>query len=281
MTIKRIYSRNADFQLLTALRDNRTRRLREGVIWVEGVRNLNIAIERGWTVRSLLYAPDKPLSQWAQERLRNTPTQCNYQLSETLLAELSNRDEGSELLALVEMRDFTPALLPPRPAPLFALMDRPANRGNLGTLIRSCDALGVDTLVLTGHGVDLYDPETVVASMGSFFALPIVRLESAAALEEWIAALRTTYRGLQVVGTSAQVDAPLDAIDLTLPTLLFIGNEANGLSHRLTELCDRMATIPMAVSSAASSFNVACAATVFFYEAQRQRRSGSPVIGHQ
>jgi len=276
MQIRRVYSRNADFQLLASLKSNRTRRLREGILWVEGVRNINIAIDRGWRVRSMLYTPDKPLSHWAQERLRTTPTQVNYQVSEPLLAELSDRDEGSELLALVEMRDFSPALLPQKdtpekPAPLLALVDRPANRGNLGTIIRSCDALGVDALVVTGHGVDLYDPETVVATMGSFFALPTVRLESAAEVDGWIASLRAHYTNFQVVGTSAHGDAPLDAIDLTRPTLLLIGNETSGLSHRLTELCDRMATIPMMETSAASSLNIACAATVLFYEAQRQR----------
>jgi TrmH family RNA methyltransferase len=270
--VKRVFSRNADFQVLAALRENRTRRLREGVIWVEGVRNLNSAVARGWAVRALLYAPDRALSDWAQERLQSTPALVHYQLSELLHAELSGREEGSELLALVEMRDFTSALLPEKPTPLLALVDRPANRGNLGTIIRSCDALGVDALVVTGHSVDLYDPETVVATMGSFFALPIVRMESAAALDDWIATLRGRYCDFQVIGTSAHGDAALDAVDLTLPTLLLIGNETNGLSHRLTQLCDRMAIIPMTEQSEASSLNVACAATVLFYEAQRQRR---------
>lgn len=273
MPNRRVYSRNADFQVLTALKTNRTRRLRESVFWVEGVRNLNAAIERGWTVRSLIYTPDAPLSVWAMDRLRSTPTAVNYQVSVDLMAELSDRSQGSELLALVEMRDDAAALAPTLAAPLIALMDRPSNRGNLGTLIRSCDALGVDVLILTGHGVDLYDPETIVASMGSFFALPIVRLESSAELEGWIATSRERWQDFQVIGTSAHGDVALDAVDLTRPTLLLIGNETNGLSHRLLETCDRVAAIPMRETSAASSLNVACAATVLFYEAQRQRKS--------
>lgn len=57
--------------------------------------------------------------------------------------------------------------------PFLVVFDRPSNKGNLGTLIRSCEAFGVDALLLTGHGVDMYDPEVVTATMGSFFRLPV------------------------------------------------------------------------------------------------------------
>lgn len=278
MKPRRVYSRNADFQLLTALKSNRTKRLREGLFWVEGVRNLNAAIDCGWHIRSLIYCPEATLSTWAIQRLQETPTEVNYQVSETLLAELSDRDEGSELLALVEMRDFPIVSEPFSGAPLLALMDRPSNRGNLGTLIRSCDAFGVDALVVTGHSVDLYDPETIRASMGSFFALPVLRFATAAQIDDAIALLRSSHAGFQVIGTSAQARMSVEEVDLTLPTLLLIGNETAGLSHRMTEICDQFVTIPMAAERTASSLNVACAATVLFYEAQRQRR---PAAGNE
>lgn len=270
--IRRIYSRNADFQLLSALLENRQQRNRQGVFLVEGVRNINAAIERGWTVRALLFAPERPLSQWAQERIATTPVETHYHLSPDLLDELSGKDESSELLALVQMRRLTVADLPTAERPLYCLFDRPSNRGNLGTIIRSCDALGVDALAITGHGVDPYDPETVGASMGSFFALPLAQVNSAAEFDDWVTILRERHAGFQVVGTSAHGVADIDAIDLRLPTMLLIGNESDGLSHRLVSACDVLARIPMTQGSGASSLNVAAAATVLFYEAARQRR---------
>jgi TrmH family RNA methyltransferase len=61
---------------------------------------------------------------------------------------------------------------------LVVVFDRPSSPGNLGTIIRTCDALGADGLIITGHAVDVYDPETISATTGSLFSLPIVRLPS-------------------------------------------------------------------------------------------------------
>ena len=88
-------------------------------------------------------------------------------------------------------------------APLLALFDRPSNRGNLGTLIRSCDGLGVEGLVLTGHGVDPYDPDVIVSTMGSFFRIPTVPVAENEAVLRWIECLRKRYPGFQVVGTTS------------------------------------------------------------------------------
>lgn len=72
-----------------------------------------------------------------------------------------------------------------------------SNKGNLGTIIRSCDALRVEGLAITGRAVDLYDPETISASMGSFFKLPVIRLESHDSVLKWIAELRIKYTNMQ------------------------------------------------------------------------------------
>lgn len=270
--IRKLFSRNAEFQQIEVLRHNRNKRHKQRLFFVEGVRNLNEAVRMGWRVRSLVYGSEAPLSRWAAEVVRSIRTEVNYELTAALMAELSGKSDPSELIALVEMRDADVQALDLGERPLLALFDRPSNRGNLGTIMRSCDALGVDALVLTGHGVDMHDPETLAASMGSFFALPVVQVDGHEALLAWIALLRTRYAGFAVVGTSAQGAVAVDAVDLTLPTLLLLGNETDGLSHALQGMCDALVTIPMAETSAASSLNVACAATVLFYEARRQRR---------
>jgi tRNA G18 (ribose-2'-O)-methylase SpoU len=152
---------------------------------------------------------------------------------------------------------------------LVVIFDRPANPGNLGTILRSCDALGADGLIITGHGVDLYDPETVSASVGSLFAVPAVRVASPRELEPWFALVREQIGPFQLVGSSARANQLIFEYDWRPPTLLVIGNETNGLSAYYKERCDAIVTI--AQVGAATSLNVASAASILLYEIQRQR----------
>lgn len=272
MKMERIYAKNATYQRLEVLKTNRNKRYHYGQFFVEGVRNLNEAVRSGWEIVSFVYTLDHPLSEWAGNLLQTVPTQVNYVLTQALLADLSDKTDTSEVMAVVRMRPDDPMGLKLSACPLLMLFDRPSNRGNLGTIIRSCDAQGADGLILTGHAVDLYDPEVVVASMGSFFRLPVVRVARQETLDACLAQWRQAYPGFQCVGTTAHRELPIDAVDLTRPTLLVVGNETDGMSRAYREGCDVLATIPMAETASASSFNVACAATVLLYEACRQRR---------
>lgn len=278
MATERVYSKNAAYQRFETLKTNRNKRHRQRLFWVEGVRNLNAAVRYGWTVESLLFAGETRLSGWAQDMLAKVPTRVNYQLAPRLLADLSDKADASELLAVVRMREDDEARLSLPPVPLLALFDRPSNRGNLGTLLRSCDALGVHGLVLTGHGVDLYDPDVIVSSMGSFFRVPVVRLGDNARVERFVAGLRGRYPGFGVLGTTAHDGARVvyeQALDG--PLLVMLGNETEGLNRCFQAMCDGMVRIPMARDADASSLNVACAASVLFAEVGRQRGDGGVV----
>ncbi len=265
----KIFSKNATYQKFEVLLTNRNKRYRYGEFLVEGVRNINEAIQNDWKIVSFLYPSGRKLSDWAASLLRDVSTQVNYELSEGLMSELSGKGDTSELLAVVQMKsDEEPKL---SETPILALFDRPSNKGNLGTLLRSCDAFGVERLILTGHAVDVYDPEVVGASMGSFFKVPFVRMSDNAEIDEYIARLRQRYPLLKVVGTTARQGKSLFDVELTTPILFLIGSETDGLNWHLCELCDVIATIPMSEGSSASSLNVGCAATVLFYETARQR----------
>lgn len=273
MTVKQIYSRSADYQKFQVLKTNRNKRHKYGEFLVEGVRNLNEAVKNGWEISSFLYGAGAPLSLWAQDMLRQVRTRCNYELAPQLLAELSGKEDTSELLAVVRMKPDDPSRLTAGggSVPLYVLFDRPSNRGNLGTILRSCDSFGADGLILTGHGVDLYDPEVVGASMGSFFHVPAIRMSDNESVFRWIGEMRRRFPGFQVLGTTAHKQRTIYRQSLTGPLLLLIGNETDGLCYAFKEASDVLCTIPMAETSSASSFNVACAATVMLYEAVRQR----------
>lgn len=271
MKTEKIFTKNATYQKFEVLKTNRNKRYKYYEFFVEGVRNINEAIKNNWQISSFLFAKERPLSNWAADILQAVPTQVNYELSSALMAELSSKEDTSELIAIVKMRDDLFTQFHFSDNPMIALFDRPSNKGNLGTIIRSCDALGVEGLIITGHAVDLYDPDVIVSSMGSFFNIPVIRIADNLKVEEFLMDMKKNYPTFKTIGSTAHKQTKMYDLDLTTPLLFMIGNETDGLSHAFKEMCDVQATIPMVDQSSASSFNVGCAATVMFYEAVRQR----------
>jgi RNA methyltransferase, TrmH family len=138
--------------------------------------------------------------------------------------------------------------------------------GNLGTLLRCADAVGVELVVCCDHSVDPYGPKSVRASAGALFRLRIVREADSTAT---VAALQT--RGLRCLGTVVRDGTPYDQVDLTGPWAIVLGHEAHGLPDRLQRQLDELITIPM--RGPVESLNVGMAGTVVCFEALRQRRA--------
>ena len=264
--VRTIRSANADFQLALSLRDNRRQRARQGRFLVEGVRSIDRAVESGWAIDSFWFATKRPLSRWATALLETDVARTHVELDPALMEELSSKEETSELVALVEIPPDDLERIPRQADPLLVVLDRPASPGNIGSVIRSADALGADGVVVAGHAADVYDPQAVRASQGSLFAVPVVR---AGAPEE----LEPRLEPLHVVGTSARADSTLDEIDLSGPTALVLGNETKGLSWAWRERADALVRIPQ--GGAAGSLNLAAAAAILLYETDRQRRGGA------
>lgn len=267
-----IGNKNNDYQKFEVLKNNRNKRYKYNQFLVEGVRSLNEAVKNKWKIVSFIYDKNN-LSDWAKGMIATVETEVNYTLTPQLLKELSGKEDTSELMAVIEMREDRLENAAISENPFIVLFDRPSNKGNLGTMIRSCDAMGVDMLIITGHAVDLYDPDVVVSAMGSFFNLPVIRIADNEVLYQFIENLRSTYPGFKIIGTTAHKEKPVYNEVLVNPVLLMMGNETMGLNKAFKEYCDVLCTIPMAESSFASSFNVSCAASVMMYEVVRQRRN--------
>jgi len=262
--VRQISKRNAQFQQWESLISNRNKRQRAGEFLVQGVRPISQAIQHGWVVRALIHDADRELSDWANGVVSNTATE-HVAMSAELLAELSGKEDGSaELVAVVEMPPDDLSRIPVGPGFLGLVFDRPSSPGNIGTVIRASDAFGAGAVIVTGHAADPYDPRAVRASTGSLFALPVTRERSHVEVVSW-----ARGSGLNIVGTDESGDVEVSAHDLTGPTLFVIGNETAGMSTGWREACDTTVRIP--ISGSASSLNAASAATVFLYEAARQR----------
>lgn len=260
---------NNEFQRLEVLKRNRTKRKQYGEIFVEGVAPINALLSAGWSVRTVAFDRERPLSNWAKDVLRRARPQKVLRLSSELMERLSDRADPSELILVAERRLRTLEEVDVSDRSIIVVFDRPTNHGNLGSLIRSCDAFGAGGLVTLGHSVDPFDPAVIRASLGAFFSLPVVHCDSPRALESWLRAARARVPAMKVVGTAADASTPLYAADLSGPVTILLGNEAEGLSRALTALADECVAIPM--GGLVDSLNVACAGTVVLYEVVRQR----------
>ena len=264
----KIGKRNNTYQLIMTLKSNRTKRFEEKLLFVEGVRNINLAIKYGWKVKHWIYGTYKNLSGWAKDTIAANKTQENFSFSQELLAEISGKTDTSELMAIFEIKQMK-VDAKKNTCPLFVLFDRPSKKGNLGSIIRTADAFGVNGIIVTGHAVDLYDPEVMAASMGSYFTMPIEKIDTNNDFIEKIQYLRDKFPGLQLISTTELGTENIRTIDYKKPTMIMIGNEAMGLSKFLLENSDIQVKIPM--MGEASSLNASCAGSIFIYEAFMQR----------
>ncbi|MFD2023892.1 TrmH family RNA methyltransferase [Promicromonospora aerolata] len=267
----RISLRNARFQQLQTLLTNRNKRHRAGQFIVQGVRPITMAVEHGWEIQALLYDGERRLSQWARDLLAAHPHTEHVKMSPDLLAELAEKDEA-ELLAVVAMRPDDLNRIEAGQDLLGVVFDRPTQPGNIGAVIRSADAFGAHGVITTGHSADAYDPKAVRATTGSFFAMPVVRSPSPAAVVSWVEERRAAGLPIVVVATDEGGEADVSAFDLTQPVLLLVGSETDGLTRAWRDAADVTLSIPM--TGSASSLNAANAATVVLYEARRQRLAG-------
>ena len=266
-----VTSENHWFQLALTLKTNRQKRSREKLFFVEGVRSINqLRGNPAWRVQTLLYCPQRRLSGWARDVLRDCPDAKRLELSAELMEKLADREEGSEMLALVGMPETKLEDLPAARDSCIVVLDRPGNPGNLGSIIRSCDVFGAAGIVVAGHAVDPYDPLVVRASAGAFFSQLIAQADTNERIGAWLTRIGREAPGTRIVGTSARANRMIDDVDLSGPVILLFGSETMGLSAWMKSRCHELVGMPM--RGVASSLNLAAAVTAVLYERDRQRR---------
>jgi 23S rRNA (uridine2479-2'-O)-methyltransferase len=263
----KIYSENNEFQHAEVLKRNRIKRSKNKKFFVEGVSSINLLLENGWKVDTFLYSNYETLSDWAKEILSKSTAKKHVEMPNLLLKKLSDKEESSELIALVQMKKDDLNRIKIEKDLFILVIDRASNPGNLGAIIRSSNGFGVDAIILTGHSVDLYDSKTIRASVGSLFSLPIIRLDSHNDLIPWIEKVKSKLGKFNIIGTSAKSKENINKTNIKTPLMLLIGNETYGLNNNYKEICDELVKIP--ISGAKSSLNVACATSIFLYEIKR------------
>src|SRR4051794_19990183 len=257
---------NPRVKSLVELRKRRVRDQQQVAV-LEGHAELALALEAGVVPREVYYAPSLvrdalPLS--ALERARAGGTKV-ISLSESAFRKASYRDSPDGWLAVVE----TPArpladleLFQPALVLVCEAIEKP---GNLGAMLRTAEAVGVDAVVAASPVADWGNPNVIRASKGTVFAIPVA---SAPAVDvvSWLHG-----EGVSLVVATPDADVLLSDVDLTIPTAIAVGSEHAGVSDELREAATSLARLPM--FGQVNSLNVATAAAISLYEAQRQRGS--------
>lgn len=258
---------------LRALHGPRGRR-EQGLLLLEGSHLLQEALRLGGKPELVLATPDWLAAHGDLVRALPPATELRMATAEVVAAAATTQHPDGVVLTMLQPQATSPFPSPTPDPPYVLALDRLQDPGNLGTLLRTALAAGVQQVWLA-EGADPFQPKVLRASSGAALALPLERL-SGAALPERLEQAR--LRGFQVVATVVpQADSeptypvamPYWRIDWCRPTVLLLGNEGAGLAEELMTRADQLVTIPH--SAAVESLNVAVAAAPLLLERWRQR----------
>ena len=226
-----------------------------GLFLVEGIHHVGEAVEAGWDIESILYASGLLTSPFAHDlitRFSFKPQPVTAQVMESL----ADKENPQGIIAIVHQRKTQ--LKDIKPVTRAVALVSPQDPGNVGTILRTIDAVGADLLFLLDGGVELYHPTVVRASMGTLFWKPIVQT-SFDEFQKW-----TRQGNYQLIGTSAKADVDYRTLTPQTPWILLLGNEQKGLTKEQTAACDVTVSLPM--HGRVSSLNLAVAAGVLLYQ---------------
>ncbi len=244
--------------LIKKLRSLRQRRARTetGLFIVEGLHHVGEALEAGWEIDSILYSPDILTSDFGRDLISRVTPPVAQPVSAQVMESLADKDNPQGILAVVHQKLMRLDDL--ELVRIGAAVVSPQDPGNIGTILRTLDAVGADAAFLLDGGVDPYHPTSVRASMGTIFWKPIVQT-SFNEFMNWSRGL-----GYQLIGTSAHAKQNYLELKPIAPWILVLGSEQKGLSMEQIKACDTSISLPM--RGRASSLNLAVAAGILLYQ---------------
>ncbi len=239
-----------------ALRQRKVR-AESGLFLVEGIHHVGEAVAANWEIDAILYAPDMLTSDFGRELTSDASFQTKLQpVSAQVMESLAEKENPQGILAIVcQKRTRLDELVSIRSG---VAVVSPQDPGNVGTILRTIDAVGGGALFLLDGGVDPYYPTSVRASMGTLFSKPVVQA-SFAEFIEW-----GKSGNFQLIGTSSRADLDYRNFEPKSPWILLLGSEQKGLSPEQLAACGVCVSLPM--RGRTSSLNLAVAAGVLLYQ---------------
>lgn len=257
-------SQNPLIKSLIQLQEKSKTRKQTKTFLVEGLREIMLAKQGGYVFESLLWLPE--LISWTSvETLISQETEC-IEISREVYEKIAYRESTEGILGVAKIKnhDLSDLKLPDNPLILIAeSIEKP---GNLGAMLRTADAAGIDAVILADAKTDLYNPNIIRSSVGGLFTNQIAIGSS----EEIIAYLKS--KSISIYSATLQNANPYDEENYQKPTALVVGTEATGLTKIWRTHSNQNIIIPM--NGIIDSMNVSVAAAILIFEAKRQRKKG-------
>lgn len=270
MTLKISSSQNPQVKQTAKLRNRRSRDL-TGRFLIEGFRELSRAVKGNITFENLFFCPSLFLGENEQfliEEIRSLGANI-IETTQPVFKKLSYRDRPDGLIATASMTNQSLHSLKIQKgnnSPLFIIAEAIEKPGNLGSIMRSADGVGVDGVIVCDRCTDITNPNVIRASVGTLFTQPVIEVETPPLLT-WL-----KNHQIQIVSACPAAVIDYTEVDMRKPTAIVVGTEQIGLSEMWLKASDVQVSIPM--HGVADSLNVATATTLLLYEAFRQRKVG-------
>ncbi|TPM26359.1 RNA methyltransferase [Mesorhizobium sp. B2-3-3] len=244
----------------------------QNAFMAEGLKLVIDALDLGWQIRTLVFAKAGRGNPAVEKVAARTVAAGGtvLEVSEKVLVAITRRDNPQMVVGVFSQKFQTLKDIRAGNGDVWVALDRVRDPGNLGTVIRTVDAVGAKGVILVGDTTDPFSVETVRATMGSIFAVPVAKATTEAFL-----AWRGGFSGL-VVGTHLKGAVDYRSVDFSRgPVLLMMGNEQQGLPESLAASCDRLLRIPQA--GRADSLNLAVATGIMLFEIRRGALKLDPI----
>ncbi|MGL4569752.1 MAG: TrmH family RNA methyltransferase [Clostridium sp.] len=250
---------NAIYKELKKLKDRKGRNKLQKYL-IEGFRLVEEALKAGAQIECIFCLEYEDSKTEALVKQYNYKGKI-YKLNRSLFLEVCDTENPQGILAVIKMEEVNSDIN----GEFYLLCDKLQDPGNLGTIIRTAHASGVDGIILTKGTVDIYNDKTIRSTMGSMFYVPII-------IDNDLSYLKSLKeKGFKIVSTSLEGSKDFFEEDLTGKTVITVGNEGNGVSKEVYELSDKKVKIPM--PGGAESLNVGVATSIILYEKLRQKIS--------
>ena len=248
----------------------------QNAFMAEGLKLVIDALDLGWQIKTLVFAKAGRGNAAVEKVAARTVAAGGtvLEVSEKVLVAITRRDNPQMVVGVFSQRFLALRDIRADNGDVWVALDRVRDPGNLGTVIRTVDAVGAKGVILVGDTTDPFSVETVRATMGSIFAVPVAR-----ATTEGFLAWRGGFSGL-VAGTHLKGAVDYRSVDFSRgPVLLMMGNEQQGLPESLAASCDRLLRIPQA--GRADSLNLAVATGIMLFEIRRGALKLEPITDQQ
>ena len=250
---------NPRVKQIVKLRDDKRERQSEGLMLVEGYDEISLALEAGHHPGTLFIAPEL-----VRRDIKNVTTEI-LTVSPAVFEKMSYRENPDGWLGVFPIPHVSLDDLKLSESPFIIIAESVEKPGNLGAILRTADAAGVDAVLICDPRVDAYSPNVVRASRGTIFTVPVVETKSTQAL------VYLQQRGIRILAATPSAEAEYTRQDLRAPLAIAVGTENEGLSNFWMGQADLQVKIPML--GKVNSLNVSIATALIVYEAVRQRSS--------